>query len=444
MFVAQQAARSRTVRTAFVVACLVPCAGLVAWAGWRRTATHRERLVRQWEGALGVPLVVGRIEHLRPGVLRLVDVALPDGNGGESARLSRVEVESSATELRLRVSGLTATPTAIAAAVRLAGAWLGEPTRFGRNVVIDIGRFDIGAGAADMAEAGRGGLRIECVGGEAGRAIRMRAEPENGEWLVVQALARAADGEKRLSVRGRMSTPVPVGTLAPALGWGAPGAEGMDRTTVAGSIDAEVGGSGWEGSFSAVLAGVDLAAITGAIPWHANGIARVDIEECRMVGGRVESIRGRVAIGAGGIGQEGLETLVTALGCRAGPGWRQAPPGSQVPFVHGAAAIELDAHGLRITAADPPALLIGAGGSLLEPPVGAVSLSSVARALSPTTTVAVPATPMSRWLLTIFNFPSTKTPPSPGAMPSLRSVPPGLPRTGPPGTIGVGEPAPRR
>ena len=441
MFVAQQAARSRVVRTTFVVACLIPCAVLVAWAGWRRTGAHRDQLVREWAGTLGMPLAVGRVKHLRPGALRLMDVALPDGRGGESVRVPWVDVESSATEVRIRLSELNGTPTAIAAAVRLARAWLDEPTRFDRNVVIDIGRF--GFGAAETA--GRAGMRIECVGAEAGRAIRLRAEPENGEWLVVQALAVAGVQGKRLSVRGQVATPVPLSAVAAALGWSAGAAGGTGLATLAGSIDAEVGGSGWDGSFSAVLADVDLAAVTTAIPWHATGMARVDIDECRMVAGRVDSVRGRVVTGAGGIAQEGLEALVTSLGCRAGPGWRPAPRGTHIRFERGAASVEIDERGMRITAANQSALLVGADGSLLEPPVAAVSLSSVARALSSTTAPAVPATPMSGWLLSFFPFPATATPtPQTGPPPgTFRSIPP-EPRASAPGAVGAGEPAARR
>ena len=67
----------------------------------------------------------------------------------------------------------------------------------------------------------------------------------------------------------------------------------------------------------------------------------------------------------------------------------------------------------EVTAADQSALLVGADGSLLEPPVAAVSLTSVARALSPTTAPAVPATPMSGWLLSIFPFPARAAAPDP-------------------------------
>jgi hypothetical protein len=95
---------------------------------------------------------------------------------------------------------------------------------------------------------------------------------------------------------------------------------------------------------------------------------------------------------------------------------------------------------------DQPALLLGADGSLLEAPVAAASLSSVARALSPTTALAVPATPMSGWLLAIFPFPATTAPaPQAGTPPgTFRLVPPGTPRANAPGAVSAGEPAARR
>lgn len=421
MFVAQQAARSRVVRTTFVVVCLVPCAVLVAWAVWRRGAAHRDRLVGEWTSVLGIPIEVGRVEHLRPGALRLLDVALTEGPGGEPLRLPLVEVESSATEVRLRAAELVVTPAAIAFARRLASAWLDEPTRFRRDVVVDVGRFGFRSSAdGGVSDDLRGGLRIECVGTDEGRAIRLRAEPENGDWLIVQALPSVGMRRRRLAVRGRTTTPVPARVVVAALGWSAGwGGDGTAATFV-GTIDAESGEQGWDGTFSADVNDVDLALVSASLPWRAGGTARVAIDECRVEAGRVAALRGRIVTGAGGIGGDGLDALVTSLGCRAGSGWRPAAPGAAVAFLRASARFEIDARGLRLTAADDPSLVVGASGPILEPPAATVPLERVARALSPTTTVAVPATPLSGWLLAVLPFPGT-APADPPGDPSVES-----------------------
>jgi hypothetical protein len=412
MFVAQQAARSRVVRTTFVVACLIPCALVVAWAGLRRTGWHRDRLVRQWAGALGMPLSVDSVEHVRPGSVRLHGVRVDDDRRGPLVEIPRIDVESSGTEVRIRLPELTCSPAAIAAIVHLGRVWLDEPARFDRNVVIDVARigFDDAVGTATDA-ADHACVRIECVGTESGRAIRLRTEPESGEGFVVQSLAGTDGPGRRMAVRGMVAKPVPIAAVAAALGWSAGGQAAGPVAHLTGAIDAEWSGHGWEGAFSATLTDVDLAAVTATLPWYARGRARVVVDECRMTAGRMKSIRAGVEVG----------------------------------FVGGAARLEIDHRGLRIENPASPGILFGDGGVLLEPPVAGVSLDRVARALSPATTLAVPATPMSGWLLSVFPFPPVDAARAEGGKPVEpgRSTSRDLPNA-PPGPVGAGGPASRR
>ena len=112
----------------------------------------------------------------------------------------------------------------------------------------------------------------------------------------------------------------------------------------------------------------------------------------------------------------------------------------------GAASLEIDRRGLRIENTDSPGILFGDGGVLLEPPVAGVSLDRVARALSPATALAVPATPMSGWLLSVFPFPQADAAGTEGERPveTGRSTSRDLPRNAPPGPVGAGGPASRR
>jgi hypothetical protein len=446
MFVAQQAARSRVVRTTFVVACLIPCALVVAWAGLRRTGWHRDRVVRQWAGALGMPLSVDSVEHVRPGSVRLHGVRVDDDRRGPLVEIPRIDVESSGTEVRIRLPELTCSPAAIAAIVHLGRVWLDEPARFDRNVVIDVARigFDDAVGTATDA-ADHACVRIECVGTESGRAIRLRTEPESGEGFVVQSLAGTDGPGQRLAVRGKVAKPVPIAAVAAALGWSAGGQAAGPAAHLTGAIDAEWSEHGWEGAFSATLTEIDLAAVTATLPWYARGRARVVVDECRMTAGRMKSIRAGVEVGAGALEQAGLEALVTTLGCRPGPGWRPATRRGEVGFVGGAARLEIDHRGLRIENPASPGILFGDGGVLLEPPVAGVSLDRVARALSPATTLAVPATPMSGWLLSVFPFPPVDAARAEGGKPVEpgRSTSRALPNA-PAGPVGAGGPAARR
>lgn len=404
MFVAQQAARSRVVRATFVVVCLIPCAWLACCAIWRRTGAHRDAVLRGWGAVVGMRLSAESIDHIRPGVLRLRGLTLHDDQGGAVVEMPLVEVEAAGSELRVRLPGLSCPPSAAALIASLGRRWLDEPARFGGNVIIDVARLDLRREPSEGV-VGRGGVRVECVGTEGGRAIRLRAEPETDEWIVVQSLGGGDVGEGRIAIRGTITKPLPVAVVAAILEWPALAqAVGADAV-LAGSIDAEVLTNGWQGVFGGELDGIDLAALTTPLPWRVTGNARLSIDECRMAAGRVASVRARITTGAGGLEQEGLEHLVTSLGCRPGPGLRQMPRGSVVDFVRGDMAVAIDDRGLRITGVEGSGIVVSRGGVLLEPPVTGVSLDRVARALSPATPLAVPATPISGWFLSRFPFP---------------------------------------
>ena len=397
-------------------------------------------------GAVGMPLSVASVEHVRPGALRLYRVRVDDDRRGPLVEIPQIDVESSGTEVRIRLPELTCSPAAIAAIVRFGRAWLDEPARFDRNVVIDVARisFDDAVGTATDA-ANHACVRIECVGTESGRAIRLRTEPESEEGFVVQSFAGTDRPGQRMAVRGVVAKPVPIAAVAAALGWSAGGQAAGPVAHLTGAIDAEWSEHGWDGVFSLTLTEVDLAAVTATLPWYARGRARVVVDECRMTAGRMTSIRAGVEVGAGGLEQAGLEALVTALGCRPGPGWKPATRRAEVGFVGGAASLEIDRRGLRIENTASPGILSGDDGILLESPVTGVSLDQVARALSPATTLAVPATPMSGWLLSVFPFPPVEAAGAEGGKPvdSLRPTSRDLPNA-PPGPVGAGGPASRR
>jgi hypothetical protein len=404
MFVAQQAARSRVVRATFVVACLIPCAWLACCAIWRRTSAHRDGVLLEWGAVIGMRLSAESIDHIRPGVLRLRGLIVHDDHGGAVVQLPLLEVETAGSELRVRLPGVSCPPAAAAVIASLGRRWLDEPARFGGNVVIDVARLDVGTQPSEGI-AGRGGVRVECVGTEGGRAIRLRAEPETDEGIVVQSLAGDVVDTRRIAVRGAVTTPLPVAVVAAILDWPALAQAVGAEAALAGSIDAHVGANGWQGAFGGVLEGIDLAALTTPLPWRVTGNARLSIDECRMVAGRVASVRARLMTGAGSLEQEGLEHLVSSLGCRPGPGLRQMPRGSDIDFVRSDMAVAIDDRGLRITGVEGSGIVMSSGGVLLEPPVAGVSLDRVARALSPATPLAVPATPISGWFLSRFPFP---------------------------------------
>ncbi|MFN5756371.1 MAG: hypothetical protein ACK48M_06230, partial [Planctomycetia bacterium] len=98
MFIEQSAGRIRLVRTLFVLAGVMPCALLVGIAAWRHSSRHVEAVERQCEALLGMPLEIGGVRHLRPGAMRLEQVALLSAAGEPILVLPALDVEVSAVE----------------------------------------------------------------------------------------------------------------------------------------------------------------------------------------------------------------------------------------------------------------------------------------------------------------------------------------------------------
>ena len=71
MFIARSRARIRAARMVFLLAGAVPVAAFVAWAAYLHSDSHRTAVERQWQDATGLPLSIGRVEHPRPGVVRV-------------------------------------------------------------------------------------------------------------------------------------------------------------------------------------------------------------------------------------------------------------------------------------------------------------------------------------------------------------------------------------
>lgn len=413
MFVAHHSGRTRLARRAFLLVGLLPAALLAGFGAWRHAAPHRRSVERSLEAALGVGLSTGRVVHPRPGVVRLEGVVARVG-GEVVATIPRVELETTAGEVRLRASGMEATPRAAALAAGLARDWLGEPHRFGRNVVVECeGEWqDAGDGPAAGADP-RFALRGECVAAGNGRAIRVRPLADGGDAVVVRAFGATGDEPARIEIQATLARPVALGLvaavldrpwLAERLGAGAIVAgrcglvfeEGMLRGTLAGSVD-----------------GVDLAACTRALAITAEGRARLDVASATLAGGRLVAAEASVGGGSGAIDRAALDVLMGVVGARPGPAWGGVGAARRVPYDALEARVTLDTAGLRFAAAGPTGLLAVGGRALVEPPVQPLPVDRLAWALSPGATRAVPATEASAWILSVLPLP-----PSTGALPA--------------------------
>jgi len=411
MFVAQHAGRTRLVRRAFLAACLVPAVCLAAWGAWRHAPPHRAALEQSLEAALGVDIAVARVVHLRPGVVRLEGVVVA-AEGATLLTAPRVELETSATEVRLKAEGIEAAPEAVGAVTAMARAWLAEPHRFRHDVVVEAeGAWTIPVPGGDP----RFSLRGECVAADNGRAVRVRSSVDRDDALVVRLLGGQGAEPSRVEIRAAAARPVAVPLLVTLVG--RPGLRLGGDATVSGACTLTVVGDAVDGELSGVVDGIDLAAATRASGLGAEGTLRAEVASARIAAGRLVVAEGEIRGGPGTLDRAALDAVVGALGFRPGPAWGRLGSDRRASFDAVAARVGIDGAGLSIAAGGADGAVITAGGAaLLEAPPQRVPFDRLAWAVSPGATRAVPATEASAWLLSVLPLPQAT-----GALPASQN-----------------------
>jgi hypothetical protein len=430
MFIPRSMARLRLARVVFLALAIVPTAAIGGWAAYLRSGWHRNGVRITWQRALGLPVDIGTVEHPRPGVQRLGACTIAGADGRARLTLPGAELETTATELRLRVPRLRCDDEAAGLLAMLAADWLARGERFDRNCVIEIDDFDwADARAVDRAASGvsAGELRVECVATTEARAVRVvRRPPERADAsaavseLRVVRIAPRDDVETagatpvdarsiraadvRVTVSGTAAEPIPFDVVA-----------GLARDTslcewslgtsarVAGRIDLAWDERGWDGVMTGRVEGIDLAACAAAAGLRAAGDATVDVRSIRWSAGRLAECELACETGPGEIAQAFLEGLVGALGCRRGVATRDAAPPALQPFAAAGAVVRINEGGLEVLAAPRfgGALAIAATDAILWPPPAPVPVERLAWLLAPPDAPHVPAGGPGAWLMSI-------------------------------------------
>jgi hypothetical protein len=431
MFIPRSMARLRLARVVFLALALVPTAVIGGWAAYLRSGWHRNGVRIAWQRALGLPVDIGTVEHPRPGVQRLGDCTIADADGRARLTLPGAELETTDTELRLRVPRLRCDGEAAALLAMLAADWLARGERFDRNCVIEIDDFDwADARAVDRAAASGGSageLRVECVATTEARAVRVVRRPPDraeasvavSELRVVRTVTRDAvepaevgptdgrsvrAGDVRVTVSGTAAEPIPFAVVA-----------GLARDTslckwslgssarVAGRIDLAWDERGWDGVMTGRVEGIDLAACFAAAGLRAAGDATVDVRSIRWSAGRLAECEFACETGPGDIAQAFLEGLVGTLGCRRGGSPRDAALPALQPFAAAGALVRINEGGLEVLAAPRfgGALVIAATDAILWPPPAPVPVERLAWLLAPPDAPHVPAGGPGAWLMSI-------------------------------------------
>ena len=410
MFVARSAARVRLARLAFLLAGLAPAAGLAAWAIHRRSDGHRAAIERRWQEAVGLPLTVGRVDPPRPGVIRGWDCVLPATPNRPAIALPLVEVESSSDEDRIRIDRFACDTAAAAAFAALARTWLADDVHFRRTCIVEVADFSwsgISSPPIDAPASPAVPLRVECVAGAAGRALRVvRRGTTEDEARIVRESAPDAGGDAAnpaLTITAHCGEPIPLAVLAVAAGAGVQAATASGAATVSGTLEATRSADGWAGQARGRIGGIDLAAAATAVGGRATGAASVDVTRLAWSGGRVSDALFECAAGAGSVDSRLFDRIVLALGARPGPAATPLPPGGERGFDAAGCIVGVGPHGVQVmpTTRLPAGLATRNGDVLLAPPPTPVPGDRIAWMLSTPGTVYGPAIGPGSWLISV-------------------------------------------
>jgi hypothetical protein len=437
MFVARSAARVRFARLVFLLVGIAPVVGLVAWAVHLRSDSHRAAIEQRWQETLGIPLVVGAIEHPRPGVIRGRNCRLPTQDGRPPVLLPLIEIESSADEDRIRLGQFACDPTAAALLTELTRGWLADEVRFRRTCIVEVADFSwVGSAPSAPDETLEPGapVRVECVARPGTRAVRLvrhvgqatdevrivrgtpTGPPAEGvrpnqaagsQAAGSQAAGSQATGNEQpppgLTVSADCQQPVPLAALVIATGGGLDAAAACGVAAVTGSLQASWDASGWSGSAQGRISGIDLAAAVAAVGGRASGVAHVDVTRLAWQSGRVTDALLECAVGSGLLDGRLFDRIVMALAARPGPAARPLAPGGERQFDAAACIVGVGPFGVQVmpTTRLPAGLAVSSGEVLLAPPQAAVPADRIAWMLSAPDTAYAPAQGPGSWLISV-------------------------------------------
>jgi hypothetical protein len=400
MFIEKSAGRIRFARTVFVLAGLLPCAGLVAWALHLRSAAHRESLRTEWQRAVGVPLEIDAVEHPRPGVVRARGCRLTTPDGGRLT-LPAVEIETAPTEVRLRIDRLACDVGAARLLGGVVAEWLGREARYPKDCVVEVASFTW----ASQSAAEGAGLRAECVTRDGTRAVRIvraaGAEGHGDELRVVRTPAVDGAADDRVEVELTAAGPLPLAIAAGALGRN--GLALGEGTMLTGTLQAVREAGRWSGTAAGRVDAIDLAACTAGMQARAAGAATAVVRRLAWSQGRIRDAEIECAAGRGRVEQRLLDGLVNTVGCRPGPAHRTLAATPERTFDAAGCLLRIDGRGVELVSGANlgGALAVADGLALVEPPGAVLPAERLAWLLATPGAVFVPSGGPGAWLLDV-------------------------------------------
>jgi hypothetical protein len=378
---------------------------------------------------IGLPLEIEAIGHARPGVVWIRGCTVTAADGSRGLSVPEFEIETTPTEVRLKIPRFECDADAARLLGGLAAEWLRREARFPRNCVVDVVDFSWHGTDAVKPVAAPASMHVECVSQDGGRAVRaVRRGSGDGdpadEARIVRSSASASDDRgpavERIEVDVRCSEPVPVSILCALLEDAAQGQPALGPAARAsGVLHATRDGGRWSGTAEGRLEQIALAASTAALQARAAGDASAVVRRLEWDRGRLTGCEVECAVGRGRVEQRFLDGLVSTVGCRAGSGYRTLSGDRDRSFDAAGCLLRIDARGVELLSAPGlgGSLAVADGMSLVDPPATVVPPERLAWLLAPPGAVYVPSAGPGSWLMNV--MPRPAKPERPGGRPEF-------------------------
>jgi len=430
MFQLHDKTRRRIGLAAFVLAGVLPLLLVGGWCLNRHlpgcAQAEADALGRQ----LGLVVKLEAVRHLRPGVVLYDGIELADPETGQTIFRSRcLEVAwrqqaDGQGKLRPTLSVIASQPEVETAAIDLVWRWMqrlleSSPGRCDANVQLSADAVTLRADDRSQTMTDVAGL-METLPGRTSVQLDFRlvgADTPEPAGIRIVRNREASPPESRFEL-STGDGELPCSVLALAIGELKPLGP---RCRFRGQVWANETPDGWEGEVAGQLVELDLGSlITDHFPHRLSGIGKATIQSAHFRRGRLEECSGILAAERGTIGRSLLAAAVDRLGLVAGAA--PLPPDERIAYQELAMSVVFDANGLRLrglcTTAEPGTILSDGRKRLLgEPSRGPQPMAALVQTLVPQSTVQVPASRQTDWLLRHLPVPDVLPPPGAEAVP---------------------------
>ncbi|HLA83417.1 MAG TPA: hypothetical protein VJL29_01370 [Thermoguttaceae bacterium] len=417
MFPLHDRVRRRVCVAGFLILCVLPTIAVLAWAAVWSLPAHVRAEARRIGRQLGMDVSVGRVEHLRPGAVRLADVRVREFEQPEALlHCETLDAEwitvADRSDVPRRVLMLRAGRIEVDANRTVA---MGKLAR--RLLEMRAGNFDFDvrclAERIDVRSSGPTEQLAEVCG------VVQTIESGTETWMKFKLAGHPMTRPALLLLKRNRHVEPPVDWFAlntageelpcELLGRGIPAMRSLGpNARFRGGLSAEWTTDGWHGEIGSAdgespteFIDVELnRLVTDRFPHVLSGKARVRIESAVFRGDCLERIRGGVVAGPGTIGSSLLTSVVQHLGLEPGP--EPAARRELVDYDRLAFQFALDESGLVLDGSchdDSKTVMVAGQKWLLRSAGRTCPAVSLAWAMAPKDSIPVPATRQSAALL---------------------------------------------